>query len=216
MDQHTMELANNRPDLLQKWRLLGLISAVLVLIALAILGLDPSVDGVRRVIRATARTSLLLFCLAFIASTAWKRFPNAWTRWQRQNRRYLGLGFAVSHGIHAAAIIAFAVLDPERFHTASGIGNIISGGIAYLFIVLMSLTSFDRTAAWVGPRAWKVLHTSGIYYVWISFMITFGKRIPMSPLYILPLILLLAVLALRLWPAGKPQVASIKPAIYLS
>ncbi len=200
MGKHPIEPANNPPNLLHKWRLLALISAVLALMALAVLALDPGVDGVRRVIRATARTSLLLFCMTFLATAAWNRFPNAWTGWQRRNRRYLGLGFAVSHGIHAAAILLFAVLDPERFHMASGTGNIISGGIAYVFIVLMSLTSFNRTAAWIGPRAWNILHTSGAYYVWISFMITFGKRIPMSPLYILPLILLMAVLALRLWP----------------
>jgi hypothetical protein len=205
MAEQTTEPLNNPPAFLQKWRLLGLIGAVLSLMALAALALDPSVDGVRQVIRLTARTSLLLFCMAFIASAAWKRFPNGWTRWQRQNRRYLGLGFAVSHGIHAAAIISYAVLDPERFHMASGMGSIISGGTAYVFIVLMSLTSFDRSAAWIGPRAWKILHTAGVYYLWISFMITFGKRIPMSPLYILPLIVLVAALAVRLWPACKPQ-----------
>jgi hypothetical protein len=205
MAAHTMNPVNNPPGFLQKWRLLGVISAILSLMALAALALDPSVDGIRQVIRLTARTSLLLFCMAFIASAAWKRFPNAWTRWQRQNRRYLGLGFAVSHGIHAAAIISYALLDPVRFHQASSMGSIISGGIAYVFIVLMSLTSFDRTAELIGPRAWKILHTSGIYYIWISFMITFGKRIPMSPLYVLPLILLLALLALRLWPERKPQ-----------
>jgi DMSO/TMAO reductase YedYZ heme-binding membrane subunit len=205
MAEHTIKPMNQLPNWLQKWRLLGLISAALILMAFAILALDPGVDGIRQVIRLTARTSLLLFCMAFIASAAWKRFPNAWTYWQRQNRRYLGLGFAVSHAIHAVAIISFAVLDPVRFHMASSIGNIISGGITYVFIILMSLTSFDQTAAWVGPRAWKILHTVGAYYIWISFLIAFGKRIPMSPLYILPLILLLAVLALRLWPASRQK-----------
>lgn len=175
-------------------------SAALTLMALAIVVVDPGVGGVRRVIRATARTSLLLFGSAFVASEAWRRFPNAWTSWLRQNRRHLGLGFAVSHGLHAAAIISFALMDPDRFRAASGTGNMISGGIAYVFIALMSLTSFDRTAAWVGPRAWKILHTSGAWYLWISFMIAFGKRLPMSPLYVLPLMLLLAMLALRLWP----------------
>lgn len=194
------------PNLLHKWRLLALISTALACMALGLLAFDPSVDGVRRVIRVTARTSLLLFCAAFVASEAWKRFPNALTSWQRQNRRFLGLGFAVSHAIHGAAIIAFAVLDPERFKLASGTGNLISGGIAYGFIALMTLTSFARTAAWIGPRAWKLLHTAGVYYLWVSFMIANGKRIPMSPLYGLPVILLLAAFALRQWP--RPAMAT--------
>ena len=66
------------------------------------------VDGVRMVIRFTARTSLLFFCLAFSAAALARLWPNAWTRWQRRNRRYLGVTFAASHGIHAVAIAAFA------------------------------------------------------------------------------------------------------------
>ena len=70
------------------------------------------VEGVRMVIRFTARTSLLLFCLAFSAAALARLWPNAWTRWQRRNRRYLGVTFAASHAIHAVAIAAFAVMDP--------------------------------------------------------------------------------------------------------
>ena len=38
-----------------------------------------------------------------------------WTRWQRRNRRYHGVSFAVSHFIHLAALIALARLDQELF-----------------------------------------------------------------------------------------------------
>ncbi|MGZ3236565.1 MAG: hypothetical protein ACXU8A_04230 [Burkholderiaceae bacterium] len=206
MSENMMAMQNGiRPTFFDKWRLLGLISAILALLTIIVLALDPDVDGVRRVIRLTARTSFLLFGLAFTASAAWKRFPNRWMNWQRQNRRYLGLGFAVSHTIHAVAIATYAAMDPVRFHAVTGISNFITGGIAYVFILLMALTSFDRTAAWMGPRAWKVLHTTGIYYLWISFMVAYGKRIPQSSSYVIPLILLCAALAFRLWPISKSQ-----------
>jgi hypothetical protein len=55
------------------------------------------------VIRFTART-LLFFCLAFSAATLARLGPSSSTRWQRRNRRYRGVTFAASHGIHAAAI----------------------------------------------------------------------------------------------------------------
>lgn len=184
----------------QGWRLLGFLSLGLLLLAAAVLALDPSVEGVRRLIRVTARTSLLLFLLAFTASAAARHWPGAWTRWQVRNRRYLGLGFAVSHTIHALAIATFAQLDPVAFHQASSVGNFISGGIAYGFIVLLAATSFDATAAWLGRPAWQRLHLAGMYYLWISFMITFGKRIPMSPAYVVPIVVLLLALAFRLWP----------------
>jgi sulfoxide reductase heme-binding subunit YedZ len=46
--------------------------------------------------------------------------------------------------------------------------------------------------------AWRRLHLVGGYYLWLQFMVSFGKRIPDMPLYGLFLIPLLAVLALRL------------------
>ena len=173
------------PGIFREWRLLGVISATLVVLALVVLMLDPGVEGLRRVIRLTARTSLVLFCMAFVASSAWRMFPNGWTCWQLQNRRYIGLGFAASHGIHAVAIASF--------------------GIAYAFIILMSATSFDRSAAWIGRRTWKILHAAGMYYLFISFVIAFGKRIPQSAGYVIPLVVLGCALALRVAAAMKAK-----------
>src|SRR5579862_5883945 len=103
-------MSNRR--ILNGWPLLGLLSAGLVAMATALaVGHRFEVDGIRLVIRATARTSLLLFTLAFSAGALATLWPSGWTRWQRRNRRYLGLSFAVSHALHAAAIMAFATLD---------------------------------------------------------------------------------------------------------
>ena len=160
-------------------------------------------EGFRQLIRVTARSSFVLFLLAFTASAAVRRWPGTVTRWQLANRRQIGLGFAVSHTIHAAAIAGFAWLDPSGFHAATSPGNFVSGGLAYLFIVLMAATSFDGAVRWLGARRWRLLHLVGLYFLWISFLITFGKRIPMSSGYVLPVAVLLAALALRLWPQGR-------------
>ena len=193
------------------WPLLGILSLALLVMA-AGLALDHRFDvaGIRLVIRATARTSLVLFALAFSASAVAALWPTEWTLWQRRNRRFLGLAFAVSHTIHAAAIAAFATLDPVAFHQNSMAGSIVTGGIAYLFIIAMAATSFDRSAAWIGPRAWRALHWTGGYYIWISFIVTNGKRIGTSPLYAVPVILMLAILALRVlaWRRARRNVDS--------
>ena len=109
------------------------------------------VDGVRMVIRFTARTSLLFFCLAFSAAALARLWPNAWTRWQRRNRRYLGVTFAASHAIHAIAIACFAVMDPAAYAAATSAASYIFGGIGYAFIIAMTATSFDRTATRARP-----------------------------------------------------------------
>ena len=105
---------------------------------------------------------MTLFLLAFTASALWQFWPNAWTRWQRQNRRYLGVSFAVSHAIHLAAILMLGQVAPAELAREADIVTVIFGGLAYLFIAAMTLTSFDRTAAAIGPRAWKILHTVGL------------------------------------------------------
>ena len=190
---------SQRQNWFEGWRLLAVLTLSLIALSLWIASMRQfEVEGVRMVIRFTARSSLLLFCLAFSAAALARLWPNAWTRWQRRNRRYLGLSFAASHAIHAVAIVTFANMDPAGFAEATSAASYIFGGIGYAFIIAMSATSFDRTAALIGPRAWRTLHLVGGYYLWFQFMVSFGKRVPAMPLYAAFLVPLLAVMALRL------------------
>ena len=191
------------------WRLFAMLTFVLIALSIWIAAMRQfEVDGVRMVIRFTARTSLLFFCLAFSAAALARLWPNAWTRWQRRNRRYLGLTFAASHAIHAVAIVCFALISPPLFQQSTSMASFVFGGIGYAAIIAMTATSFDRTAAAIGPRAWRVLHLVCGYYLWTQFMVSFGMRIPAMPLYALFLIPLLAVMALRMIAmasAGSPR-----------
>lgn len=186
------------------WRLVGwlsLLMAAMVLFLAAGAGWD--IEGVRLAIRATARTSLILFVLAFTASALVELAPSEATRWQRRNRRYLGFSFAVSHFIHLAAIVILAMLDRDLFWKLTNIGTILLAGTAYLFIAAMAATSFDRTAAWLGPRNWRRLHLVGGWYIWISFAVAVGKRVPLDSFYWPMAAMLLAAAALRLVALGR-------------
>ena len=199
---------------LEGWRFLAAASLALTVLALWLAAMRGfEVDGVRLVIRFTARTSLLLFCLAFAASALHRLWPAALTRWLSRNRRYLGLSFAVSHLIHGVAVAAFAVMSPSLFKEATSPASFIFGGIGYAFIAAMAATSFDRSARAISPRAWRVLHTTGVYYLWFQFMVSFGMRIPAMPNYVWFLAPLAAVMALRVIAAtvktrsaGTPQI----------
>ena len=98
-------MASRPQNWFEGWRLFAVLTLTLIGLCVWIAGMRQfEVDGVRMVIRFTARTSLLLFCLAF-ALPRWRGSgPTRWTRWQRRNRRYLGVSFAASHGLHAVAI----------------------------------------------------------------------------------------------------------------
>lgn len=181
------------------WRLFGVLTALLLAMALVLLAIHAwDVEGIRQVIRATARASLLLFVLAFTASALAELAPGDLTRWQRRNRRYLGVSFAASHFIHLAAILALAALDRELFWKLTNLTTILLAGAAYLFIAAMTVTSFDRTAAWLGPRNWRRLHLIGGWYIWISFAVAVGKRVPLDRFYWPMAALVLAAGAVRL------------------
>lgn len=129
--------------------------------------------------------------------------PGPGTAWLLAHRRAFGLGFAFSHALHLVAIVAFARLDPSGFAQQTGVANIVTGGIAYLFIALMAATSWNGAVRWLGARRWRWLHTIGAHHLWLSFVLSFGKRTPMSAAYAVPVRLLLAAMGLRL--AGRLQ-----------
>lgn len=184
---------------LNGWRLTGLISALLTIVVLLIVGSgDYSTDSIRLAIRVTARTSLILFLPVFMASALVKFWPGGFTRWLLRNRRYLGVSFAASHGLHAIVIIAFAIQDPVLFGEMTTMGSIISGSSAYLFIVLMAATSFDAAMRALGSRNWRILHWVGAWYIAISFIFTNLKRTPDMPLYWLPVALVVLAIIIRL------------------
>ena len=59
----------------------------------------------------------------------------------------------------------------------------------------------------VGPRAFRALHLIGGYYLWLQFMVSFGKRIPAMPAYAPFLIPLVAVIALRMIAMARIRAA---------
>ena len=181
------------------WRLTSVLSLLLSAMALYLLSVHGwDAEGIRLVIRATARTSLVLFVLAFTASAMVELLPSEATRWQRRNRRYLGVSFAVSHLIHLIAILSLASIDQALFWKLTNLNTIVLAGTAYLFIAAMTATSFDRTAAWLGPRKWRLLHLLGGWYIWISFATAIGKRVPLDRFYWPMAALVLAAAIVRL------------------
>lgn len=196
-------LASRIPSvrLVEGWTLTATISlAVLAASALVHVAAGGGTDGLRAVIRLTARTSLVLFVMSFAASSLVRLAPSPLTRWMIRNRRYLGVSFAMSHVIHAAAIIALVRADAALFWQLSTVGSVVTGSTTYLVIALMTATSFDAAVRWIGPRVWRSLHWWGAWYIWVSFVFTNGKRVPMSLWYLVPVALLGLAVALR-WMA---------------
>lgn len=174
-------------------------AVVLAVAMAALIALAPDqVEGVRLVIRATARISMAVFLAAFLAGALDRLWPGTVTHWLRANRRWLGLAFAWSHLVHMVAILALVRLDPALFWTLTNPVSVAGGTVAYLFIAALAATSFDRAVKALGPGRWALLHRVGVWVIWLVFLISNAKRIPISPWYAVPCAILLSALAVRL------------------
>jgi sulfoxide reductase heme-binding subunit YedZ len=179
------------------WRVFWLLAAIETALfgaGLAAFGTDEA--GLRALVRFTVRVSFLVFAVVYAAAPLRRLYPAPATRWLLRNRRYLGVSFAWAHGLHGLAIVLLAQLLGDSF--AVDPATRLGGGLAYLLIAAMTLTSFDRTARWLGPRRWGLLHRAGLHWLWFIFALNWTASVSVSLAY-LPLALITwGLLALRL------------------
>lgn len=148
-------------------------------------------------LRATARTSLALFWLAATASSLRAFWPRSGTAWLLRNRRELGLAFGVSHFLHLGLIAARATGHTDAFWMGRTVASVIPGATAYLFLAAMTITSFRGPRRWLGPRRWKLLHTTGIYVITAVFAGAYATRAAAEPEAALGLAVAASIVALR-------------------
>lgn len=190
----------------QGWQLFSLIAALVVAMSVSLIAAQPDlIEGLRSAIRATARSSFALFMLAFTASAFAVLVPAAFTRALVRERRFIGLAFAFSHLVHALLIYRYGQLNTE-FWPARSLASNLPGSTAYMFILLMALTSFKAPARLLGPKAWKTLHGTGMWVIVGVFAYANFTRIPLSAWYLLPFGIICAAVAIRL--LGKLAIAN--------
>ncbi|ALC10627.1 ferric reductase-like transmembrane domain-containing protein [Sphingopyxis sp. 113P3] len=188
-------------------RLLILLTAALLVMSATIIATTGSgIDGTRMLIRATARSSLVLFAAAFMASALLRLRPAPATRWAMRNRRWFGLAFAFSHLLHLLAILWLFGVQADQAPPPP-ISTLVGGGLAYVFITLLAATSFDGAVGRLGAKNWQRLHKAGVWYIWLIFMVSYGRRAAVNPNYIPLALLLIAAAAIRFLPARRRAIA---------
>lgn len=201
MSMVDVPIARNPTAQLTGWRLTWALVLAIAFGATAVAVAVGGVAGANEGIRITARTSAVLFLLAFTASSAYRLWPNDMTKWVRRNRRYLGVAFAGSHLVHAGFIIASVILSSARFK--AGVARTpeavyILDTIAYGFVIAMAITSFDQIANRMQYATWRRLHVTGNYVIWLTFFVAYWRRGITYPLFYGPfLLIVLAALVIR-------------------
>jgi sulfoxide reductase heme-binding subunit YedZ len=130
------------------------------------------ISAIQAYTRWTARIAFIIFALIFAASSLLAIWPNRFTGWLTANRRYLGLNFALAHIVHLGALTVYFLVTDQTPDTIT----LVFGGLAYVFVVLMALTSNDKSVALLRAN-WRRLHIGGIYYLWGVFTYTFAGNV---------------------------------------
>lgn len=173
--------------------------------AVALAATGWSEEGLRRVVRLSARFSVTCFSLAFAASSLHAAWRSGATAWLLRNRRAFGVSFAAIHYLHLAALAALALWFPEPLVSELDAVTLVGGGIAYAFILAMALTSNDAAQAKLGTRRWRLLHRIGGYYLWVLFAQSYVPRAIEDPGYVPAATLLIAALGLRVYAGVRKR-----------
>jgi DMSO/TMAO reductase YedYZ heme-binding membrane subunit len=184
---------------LEGWPIVGWSALVLVAMAGMLLGVyGTQEEGVRVLIRSTARTSFVLLLAAFVASSARRLWRSDATSWLLRNRRYLGVSFAASHTLHLAGILMLVTRWPDSFWLKTSNVTIFGGGLGYLFVTAMALTSSDAAVRRLGMQRWKLMHRVGIWFLFGIFLLNYGPAGLSRPAYLPASLAVLGALGLRI------------------
>lgn len=121
-------------------------------------------QGARQVIRWTARSSFCLFCLAL----AGEGLQGTFVGWR--HRADLLRGLALSHGLHAVAILALAWYTAgQNLIDRSAPVLVVGGLLAYVFIGWGAFRPQSRVTSW------------GLFWIWGVFLVGYGTRAMRMP-----------------------------------
>lgn len=156
-------MTNDRRTLVQFLTSTALVAAACVTY-LAMAGWTD--DNIRLLLRLTARVAFVVLLLVFIARPLRELIKTPLTLALLKNRKQVGVTFAGIHTVHMTLIIYRAQQVPDfEFSLASN----LPGMITYVVIYLMLITSFSGPARAIGPKAWHILHKTGLFLITAVF-----------------------------------------------
>lgn len=160
---------------------------------------------IRVAIRATARTSFVLFLCAFLSCALYRLWPAATTRWLKENQGRFTLGFAASHTLHLTFIlILVAKFGWEYLLSELGWAVFIAFATGLLFIYALAAAVLLRDHKfWLtSPRFEAFAH----YLLLTLFASAFAISGLAKPLFYAPFVLAaIAALLVRLISVARSR-----------
>ncbi|HET9886989.1 MAG TPA: hypothetical protein VFR10_05705 [bacterium] len=174
------------------WRLtIWTTVAILIMAAVTLIRGHFDEPAILNAIRETARTSGVLFLLAFAAPGV---RPSGVRRWFQRNSPALLLAFTGSHLVHFLLLITWVVLFPHSLLEELPIPFIVLALALYAVIFLLARTALRSMSS--ASLQLNGRERAAMYVLWAVFTFSFAARSLAGPLY--PLLALLGVTALVL------------------
>ena len=147
------------------WIISGPISLAMIIGMLrSDLSSGPAVSAM---IQASVRCAVPWLLLAFAASSVQILWPGPLGLWLSRNRKFLGLCFAAAMAWQGFFILWMVLIYSDYYiDEVYVMRDAIEGVVGYLFLTAMTLTSFMPVRKHMTPKSWKLLHKSGIYFLW--------------------------------------------------
>lgn len=123
--------------------------------------------------RYSAHLAFLFLLVAFLTSTAHRRWRHPATRVLMDYRRQLGLGFATAHAFHLAAL-TLLLLNLEGFSVTASLAVAAFG---YVVTTALAVTSNNWSVRQLGVKRWRQLHTTGINILMLYFFVAFSAAL---------------------------------------
>ena len=155
---------------INKWRLFWLISIPMsIVMVIAMMGVDMSTGtGVSTMIGFSVRWAVPFIFLVVAASSVQILFPGPFPMWWLRNRKYLGMCFAVAMAWQGAFIFPMMSYFFREYYYEDIylLRDELEGSVGYIFLAAMVVTSFQFGRKYLTQKQWKLLHKSGIYFLW--------------------------------------------------
>jgi methionine sulfoxide reductase heme-binding subunit len=150
---------------------IAFVVSIKALMVAFLLGADFT-EQLRLAARYTARASFAIFIVTYSASALLRLWPSDLTKSLVRHRRQWGLGFALVHTVHLAALSWFNI----AIANTPGLQTLLGGGLAYGLMYVMAFTSNDSSVKALGVW-WKRIHTAGIHWLWFIFTFSYFGRL---------------------------------------
>ena len=154
---------------INKWNLFWLISIPMcTIMVIAMMGVDMSTgSGVSEMIGFAERWAVPFIYLVVAISSIQILFPGPLSMWLMRNRKYIGLCFAVAMAWQGLFIFIMSYFFHDYYYADVYLfRDEIEGSIGYIFLPAMVVTSFNFGRQYLNSKQWKLLHKSGIYFLW--------------------------------------------------